>query len=787
MQSSGAAMGDPCSKQRQSFLDAFRARREALHPSPDPAISAKKSASSTIQAAVRDSSIRWDRFAHLRIMVGSGSYDTLGLGKTYYYHPGSSVPRHSSVENDIPLIDGPCIRIRHNDRGKCIVLPELESDSNGVITMRTKRGSTRISTTTPDLSDAQVNWLADNSCRGAHVNSSVSVFVPIDAFSPLFEIVGSMWKAESGGARSLSSRTAVVAWRPASSPGARWPTLAGMVANGIPGVLQPLAQVGISNACIPFYQSRECIVDISVDFSSCDLSRIISAACFHAAVSASSISILARHTKKKAKRSTDGAAGHEGGDSMSMLSMQRALIRGLRRKKGRRSSDDSESDSSSSSCDSDSSCDFADNVDFWTSEKCKPIPRPQKCVVGGVVAPSLFAKPSDSQQSDKPAAEPLPGEKKRRKRKVSSSSSLSKRSVPFYEWRSAMFENVCGSAVVHGFTVSSASRHHQNIASSSSSPDQQLRRCWTTCSSSSPPPHNDACMMMMPSSSPSSSSSSSNHFFRHNNNNHTSPCAESSASGAPLVHASQTTSAAQRRTTNRFGECYVVPSIEGNIYLRDISQSTLVTFKVPLHVFIRCTICLFMLTQPFACVQGARNVEMVRETVDAVLKRKTVLIAQGYGGSGRIASLLEEREDYRVYMAVASACIGRHIVVGGYNVMSRTLEKVLRRMGGTVETIFQLEEEGNAERLKVLGWGALWACAIEIDASFRSPKWGAAGLDLSIEMAPPESWQNNISITSKGCIITRLSWGDPIVWTEETSRMALNACNVLAYVIQHCC
>jgi hypothetical protein len=254
------------------------------------------------------------------------------------------------------------------------------------------------------------------------------------------------------------------------------------------------------------------------------------------------------------------------------------------------------------------------------------------------------------------------------------------------------------------------------------------------------------------------------------------------------VHASQTSSAAQRKTTNRFGECYVVPSIDGNIYLRDFSQSTVVTFKVRLvfhfHIFFQQShvgdCCCFVV---MLVVQGARNVEMVRETVDAVLKRKGAMVAQGY--ASQVAAL--EREDYRVYMAVASACIGRHVVVGGYNVMTRTLEKVLRRMGGAVETIFQIEEEGNAERIKVLGWSALWACANEIDASFRSPKWTAAGLDLSTKVVPPDSWQNNISITAKGCIITRLSWGDPIVWTEETSRMALNACNVLAYVIQHCC
>lgn len=182
-------------------------------------------------------------------------------------------------------------------------------------------------------------------------------------------------------------------------------------------------------------------------------------------------------------------------------------------------------------------------------------------------------------------------------------------------------------------------------------------------------------------------------------------------------------------------------------------------------------------------MQGARNVEMVRETVDAVLKRK------GSSSSSPSPPPAAEREDYRVYMAVASACIGRHVGVGGgYSVVSRTLQKVLRRMGGSAESIFQIEEENNAERLKVLGWSALWACANEIDASFRSPHWASGGcLDLSIGMVPPESWQNNISLTSKGCIITRLSWGDPIVWTEETSRMALNACNVLAYVIQHCC
>jgi hypothetical protein len=169
-----------------------------------------------------------------------------------------------------------------------------------------------------------------------------------------------------------------------------------------------------------------------------------------------------------------------------------------------------------------------------------------------------------------------------------------------------------------------------------------------------------------------------------------------------------------------------------------------------------------------------------------------------------------ERDDYRVYMAVVSACLGKRVCVSANNVMVRTLEKCIRDKGGVVKVKLRTFEvivlvflarlprclhvltcmwqTENAESFSIRGWPSLWACANEISAIVPfSPKWKSTSLDLAPAMIPPVNWKNDVSVTSKGSIVTRISWDSPIEWDDKASHTAINACNVIAYVVQNCC
>lgn len=75
--------------------------------------------------------------------------------------------------------------------------------------------------------------------------------------------------------------------------------------------------------------------------------------------------------------------------------------------------------------------------------------------------------------------------------------------------------------------------------------------------------------------------------------------------------------------------------------------------------------------------------ESVRDVVDTVLKRVQLQNEPE-----------TERDEYRVYMAVASACLGKRVSVYGNNLMVRTLEKCIRSKGGVLDIKHRTFEVG---------------------------------------------------------------------------------------------
>ncbi len=96
----------------------------------------------------------------------------------------------------------------------------------------------------------------------------------------------------------------------------------------------------------------------------------------------------------------------------------------------------------------------------------------------------------------------------------------------------------------------------------------------------------------------------------------------------------------------------------------------------------------------------------------------------------------------------------------------------------------------NSFIFELCNWEAVWKCCR------RAQKWknnnGAESddnkVDLSDAAMPSPNWKNTITAFSRGYIIVQLSWKkDPILWSSEVSKKALNACAALGMMLENCC
>ncbi len=452
-------------------------------------------------------------------------------------------------------IDGMPIRIFHAQRGYCTILPTPRSFS-GVVHAPSSPSLL------PKLTANQVEKITTfaSSSTGSHVK--IHVYAPIDAFSPLlddpFEAWGPGWESSTGSYRSAC-------WRPistASSESQRWPTLHSILRNGIPGVMLPLCGALSAfgeDGCVfePFYLRRCDVYDMQID--------ITRSGFFERCASCLDVGVRRmQYIRRRDRflRTHEAARERNKGLEEVLRRKRKAYKRASRARSARRAKksvaardlgsdnedhliiddEDDEDDGSEDGDDDedDEDDEFATNLDFWTSKECRPIVKPPRCVFAGCSALSMPAQLSSvlSMSAPMPAiviredgqpappAAPVAASKARKKSCSGGGGGFTpskQRLVNFYAWRKSMFENVCGSGMVFRYSL----LYH---------PAMTVERD------------------MSYSSEPPSSSLLHKHLR---------------GQFAPWKH-----------TGNHFGECYVVPSIHGNLYMRNLVSGTRLTFKV---------------------------------------------------------------------------------------------------------------------------------------------------------------------------------------------------------------
>lgn len=195
--------------------------------------------------------------------------------------------------------------------------------------------------------------------------------------------------------------------------------------------------------------------------------------------------------------------------------------------------------------------------------------------------------------------------------------------------------------------------------------------------------------------------------------------------------------------------------------------------------------------------------QRVRELVDRVFRRRRRDERTGgkdnegcCGGDGG------DDDEYKVHMAVLTACLGKRVPVAHGNLMATTLRQAIEsKPGGSIRFLPRSEENCNNEIFQITnGWGALWACCRDIVAarSCGGDSSATSAVDLSDEAMPPgEHWKNTVTVYARGTVIIRISWKKSILWRDDDcdcrgkgSMMqgrVLNACKAICLLVGECC
>jgi hypothetical protein len=103
----------------------------------------------------------------------------------------------------------------------------------------------------------------------------------------------------------------------------------------------------------------------------------------------------------------------------------------------------------------------------------------------------------------------------------------------------------------------------------------------------------------------------------------------------------------------------------------------------------------------------------------------------------------------------------------------------------------------NSEIMSLIGWEVLWEHARAIEGfrnlnpengqSSHASSWVKSAMDLRTADIPDQSCNNTVTVTSRGSVVIRLSWEQPVAWDDHACRHALNACTVICQVIENSC
>lgn len=195
------------------------------------------------------------------------------------------------------------------------------------------------------------------------------------------------------------------------------------------------------------------------------------------------------------------------------------------------------------------------------------------------------------------------------------------------------------------------------------------------------------------------------------------------------------------------------------------------------------------------CIQGVREVEKIQDIVDRVIRRVRPqrMLQPGHP---------DYRHEpyppsYRVHMVVLTACIGKRVSVQGGNIMVQTMRSALAQYGGNLVRSTRRDDVCNNESFQLVGWPAVWSCCRDIQA--RTRRTAHSG-DYPCLAHPAEyptlrddsdpctpSWNNTVTVYSKGAMIIRLWWDRPIEWNEEARTQCIDACNAICMLVANCC
>jgi hypothetical protein len=126
-------------------------------------------------------------------------------------------------------------------------------------------------------------------------------------------------------------------------------------------------------------------------------------------------------------------------------------------------------------------------------------------------------------------------------------------------------------------------------------------------------------------------------------------------------------------------------------------------------------------------------------------------------------------------------------------------------MGG-ISIITSLDDDNNSVKIRVMDWDAVVAkarCVFDMPAGAFIPV-GSLIFPHNSEVPPSSSSsseeeeeapdtgvlrasENTISVTGKGSVIVRLSWGNALPWDKEVEASILESCRHLCVVLKECC
>lgn len=168
---------------------------------------------------------------------------------------------------------------------------------------------------------------------------------------------------------------------------------------------------------------------------------------------------------------------------------------------------------------------------------------------------------------------------------------------------------------------------------------------------------------------------------------------------------------------------------------------------------------------------------------------------------------LQEDEVFTVHMAVVTANLGKNLFVEEGSLLSSVLQSLL--VGPTICFEGRTEEEANCEIFKIKNWEMLEEIVMDCiddqkinntagnqndnETAATAFNWMAPFLKQQSGKNRKHSnntiitqCRNTVSVSSKGCMILRLSWDSPVRWTRQVAADAHKACMLIAALVCEC-